>query len=417
MAERPAGLRVALLSLHSSPLAEIGERDAGGMNVYVRRLAHELAGRGMAVDVFTRRADGNSPEVLETEIGARFINLRAGAPRRLPKAILPLHVNALVDALLEFAARDGVEYDLLHAHYWLSGLVALHCGREFDAPVISMFHTLSRVKQLYAGAADGNDSTLRVDGERRVITGSDVVVGATEEEGSLMAGLYGVAPRQFTVIPPGVDLTHFRPRSRDASRRALGLPDVPTILFVGRFDSMKGLDRLLAALAWSRDTLPVGARAIIVGGDGADGRSFRALARRLGVDRLVDFRGLVSPDALPEYFAAADVCAVPSVYESFGLAAVEAMACGTPVVAFRVGGLAETVRHGLSGTLVEPGDIPAFGEAMVDLLTSPRRHEMGCQARAAVQRYSWERTIGRVTDLYQEIAGTPRCHCGLRVGA
>ena len=409
--------RVALLALHSSPLASIGEGNAGGMNLYVRRLADELCRRSIAVDVFTRRVDRHTPDIIQSQAGARFIHLEAGPARVLPKHVLPLHIPALSSALEDFARRERADYDVVHAHYWLSGLVALRSHAVLDAPLITMFHTLSRAKQLHAGKPDDAESALRADGERCLISSSDVIVGATRGELDLIQRLYGRTPREFVAIPPGVDLHRFRPRDQRESRKLLGWQDAPTILFVGRFDPMKGLEPLMHSLAKVKTRLPYGTRLVVAGGDGHGGSRYRRLAEDLGISSLIEFCGLVSPDRLPHYYAAADICVVPSVYESFGMAAVEAMACATPVVAFRVGALATTVIDGCSGILVEPQNTSALGGALVHALTESNLPELGRRARFHVQRFSWQRSVAATTDLYARVAEERVCTCKSVAGA
>jgi D-inositol-3-phosphate glycosyltransferase len=386
------------------------------MNLYVRRLAEDLAGRGVEVDVFTRRTDRTTPREIISPAGARFIHLDAGPARRLPKSVLPLHVPAMVRALRDAVERDGAEYDVVHAHYWLSGMVGIRSRAWLEAPVVTMFHTLSKVKERYAGITDAGDSDLRGAGERCVIAGSDAVIGATAGEGDLMRELYGIAPRRYEVISPGVDLDRFGPLDRATSRLALGLGSEAIILFVGRFDPMKGADRLLRAFALVRDRLPCGTRLLLAGG-GRESRALRRLATSLGLDDAVDFRGVVSPEEVSLYYSAADVCAVPSVYESFGMAAVEAMACGTPVVAFAVGGLAETVRDGRSGLLVPPGDEHAFADALVRALEPHMNASLRRHARGAMRSRSWDRGVSDLLALYDDLASAERCLCRRVAGA
>jgi D-inositol-3-phosphate glycosyltransferase len=387
------------------------------MNLYVRRLADDLASRGIEVDVFTRRTDRSTPDIVRSDAGARFIHLSAGPARGLPKGVLPLHIPAMVAALREFVHRDGGEYDLVHAHYWLSGMVAIRSRAVLDAPVLTMFHTLSKVKSEFAGQIIVGDSELRGDGERCVIAGSDVIVGATAGEELLMERLYGTRPRRFAVVPPGVDLDRFSPRDRAQSRRRLGWNEGPVALFVGRFDPMKGVDSLLHAFAGARVGLPEGTRLVLAGGDGHGGRVTRRLAQALGLGDAVEFAGPVAPDELPYYYSAADICVVPSVYESFGMAAVEAMASGTPVIAFDVGGLHETIRDGVSGLLIPPGDVAAFGDALIAMLTTIDREEMGRRARDTMRPFAWDRGVEDLLALYMEVSEARQCLCQWVAGA
>jgi D-inositol-3-phosphate glycosyltransferase len=380
------------------------------MNLYVRRLAEELAGRGIEVDVFTRRTDGETPEIRPLTRAARVIHLSAGPRRRLPKSVLPLHVPAMVAALRAFVHREGATYDVLHSHYWLSGLAAIRYRAQMEnpVPVIHMFHTLIKLKEFYLGEPDREDSVLRADGERCMIGRADAIVGATEAEAQEMATLYGRRPARYTVIPPGVDLELFRPLPREESRSALGLDGRRVVLFVGRQDQLKGLETLLRSVA----ALPAGVRSdtqlVVVGGHASRGHGAvprtRRLVEDLGLSGLVHFRGRVAQTELPRYYSAADVCAVPSAYESFGMAALEAMACQTPVVAFRVGGLATTVLPGETGFLAQPGSVAAYTAALRAALTSGGLDALGRRARMAAQRYSWRRTTDRTIELYEQLS-------------
>lgn len=406
--------RVALLSLHSSPLAPLGGPDAGGMNLYVRRLAEDLMTIGVRADIFTRRTDPYTPEIVHMEGGARLIHLEAGPPGPLPKSVLPLHIPALTTAFQEFMQQQhGLHYDLLHSHYWISGLTALRVRETLGTPVIHMFHTLSKVKEFHAGGPDPTDSALRFDGERRIVEAADAVVGATALERNYMERLYGRSPALFEVIPPGVDLHMFRPRDKLVSRRALRLDADRVVLFVGRFDRIKGLDLLLRALADLTPTIGHRIKLVVVGGDQDERRDpssrYRQQVERLGLSGLVEFRGVVPQSSLPLYYTAADLCAVPSVYESFGMVAIEAMACGTPVVAFRVGGLATTIQDGQTGFLAAPGGVAEFASRLREALLSSNLESVGRKARFAVHKYRWDAIARKTLELYDTVERLSTC--------
>jgi D-inositol-3-phosphate glycosyltransferase len=273
-----------------------------------------------------------------------------------------------------------------------------------------MFHTLSLVKALYHGSPDPHDSALRPDGERCVIGSVDAIVGATSDEEEYMTRLYGRTPRRFEVIPPGVDLDVFRPLDRRASRAELGIGSGRVILFVGRADRIKGLQMLLAAVAEMRPRIAEPIRLVIVGtgNDRAGRHSIAVAAARLGLEDVVDIRGTVPHEGLPRYYSAADVLAMPSAYESFGMAAVEAMACGTPVVAFRVGGLAETVCDGLTGYLAPPGNRDELARLLETVLTQSEAGRLGRQARFAANRFRWQNVVARTLDLYEDLVHQQR---------
>jgi D-inositol-3-phosphate glycosyltransferase len=404
--------RVALLSMHSSPMAPLGSTDAGGMNLYVRRLADDLSACGLDVDVFTRRTDREVPDVILLPSGARLVQLTAGPTRRLPKSVLPLHLPSMVAALKEFTDSRQIEYDLIHSHYWLSGLVAMrYRGQgERQMPIVHMFHTLAKVKDFYLGESDPADSALRADGERCVMGRADVIVGATEGELGEMSSLYGRTPLRYAVIPPGVDLDTFRPLGREESRGKLGIRADKVIVFVGRDDRMKGLQVLLRSVAALPTPLQDGLKVLVVGGDGGAKTSGRhnRYAAKLGLRDIVEVRGKATQTELPLYYSAANVCAVPSAYESFGMAAIESMACQTPVVAFAVGGLACTVKHGQTGFLARVGNPDDYGAQLSLALTSENLEAMGRQARMSVQRYTWSRVTERTLQLYERVAQEAR---------
>jgi D-inositol-3-phosphate glycosyltransferase len=404
---------VGLISMHSSPLATLGLKDAGGMNLYVSHLAEGLAERGVQVDIFTRRTDRHSPDTITTPSAVRIVNLTAGPKRPLPKSILPLHVPAFADALHRFSADQRTPYEVLHSHYWLSGLAALQARASDSPPMVHMFHTLSRVKQFYFGAPDPADTILRFDGERQVIEAADAIVGATPDELPLMEKLYGRVPAQYAVVPPGVDTDLFRPLDRAQSRSELGIDADRVILFVGRVDRIKGIDTLFRSVAAYVQSTPRRVRLLVVGGatEAADGEMarFRKLATGLGIGSIVDFVGAVPSNRLPLYYSAADICAVPSAYESFGMVATEAMACQTPVVAFRVGGLAYTVKDGQTGFLASPGITSEFTDKLRVALDSDSLDTMGRQARLSVQRFAWDSIVDRTLDVYDRVRETSRC--------
>jgi len=404
--------RVAALSVHTSPLATLGRTDAGGMNVYVRELSCHTAALGLPVDVFTRRTDPNTPETVALCPGVNVVSVTAGPPTALSKhEIFPL-LPAFAAEVARYAARQGANYDAVHAHYWLSGWVAHLLKADWDTPFVQMFHTTAHRKNAVAGA-DGQESALRLDTERRLTDLADSLIAANPDERDDLLGLQQTPTDKVCAIPPGVDLDLFRPQNRTAARAALGL-DIQdrVILFVGRIDPIKGIDTLLRAMghlvaqAHSIPTL------LFVGGETDPGGApigsladLCASAAELGLAQSIRFVGSQPQDQLPRYYAAADVVAVPSRYESFGLVAVEAMACGTPVVASRAGGLAYTIEDEVSGLLVPVGDSHALAHALARVLDDrDLRTHLGAGARTAAQRYAWPAVATAIRHVYQRLA-------------
>ncbi len=414
-----AAYRIAFISAHTSPLAKPGSREAGGMNVYVRKLSEELARRGFRVDIHTRRTDKDSPETMVLAEGVRVVHLEAGPARLLPKEELPDRLGAFEESLLQFQKKGNLDYDLLHSHYWLSGWVAERVKRHWRVPHVAMFHTLGEVKN--QARITEREPPFRIQAERAVVRGADRVICASEHEKQLLVQLYGARPQCTAVVPCGVDLDLFRPMDKQEARRRLGLRDRERIiLFVGRIEPLKGIDILIGAAAQLHDQEDF--RLLIVGGESrphSEMTRLQGLADGLGIDHHVSFVGRVDHDRLPLFYNAADVCVVPSFYESFGLVAVEAMACGTPVVASRVGGLTATVRDGETGYLIPWHCAEPFAERLELLLGNDElRCALGRAAREQVQRFRWASVGEGVIKVYRELLeATSTAPCGSLAGA
>ncbi|MEZ4553381.1 MAG: glycosyltransferase [Dehalococcoidia bacterium] len=402
-------MRVAVLSLHTSPVAPLGGRETGGMNVYVRHVAACLARAGVAVDVFTRRTDASTPEVQPME-GARLIQVTAGPAAHVEKEDLVGCVEEFARGVDAFRFREALDYDLIHSHYWLAVEAGDALARRWHAPHVAMFHTLGDVK-LRARASE-HESPARLEAERRLVHSVDHIVAATQHERQLLKQLYRVSPQRVAVIPLGVDLQAFRPRPRAEARAALSLPaqgrgegHLHVVLAVGRIEPLKGFDILIRALAEMTERDHV--RLIVVGGDdraAAELDRLRAVAAEVGVAEKVTFAGAVPHEQLQTYYAAADVVAVPSFYESFGLVAVEALASGLPVVASRVGGLTSTVADGRTGYLI-PWRCPGPFAEKLDLLfeNESLRAALGAAAARSMQAYSWDAVAASLHDLYRDL--------------
>jgi D-inositol-3-phosphate glycosyltransferase len=422
-----------MFSLHTSPIAQLGRtRDAGGMNVYIRELSRELGRGGIYVDIFTRRSQPYTPDIQQLSERVRLITITAGPAEPLPPSALHPYVSEFTCRVARFAERNEHPYDMVHSHYWLSAAAAAPLARAWDVPQVTMFHTVERLKGQQQGlppaqaleassAPRDRAAAIRIESEGRIATAADCVIVSTEMEGEQLRRLYGLTPSHTRVIPCGVDLDAFTPVTparRAEARRALDLDtlgETPTLLFVGRLDPIKGIDLLLESVALLRTP----ARLLIVGGDPSgdpEVERLRARAAELGIAERVRFPGAVPQADLPTYYHAVDAVVVSSRYESFGLVAVEALACGAPVVASAAGGLPSVVRDGENGLLVRWRSAQAFAER-IDLLLSDDalRKRLLANARPSIEQFDWQRIGDRVRDLYAELttesARVGACSC------
>jgi len=404
-------MRIAQISAHTSPLAPLGGRETGGMNIYVLELSRELARLGYEVDIFTRR-DGDLPRVEAVAPNLRLVRLDAGPATPVEKEAIVACLPEFAHSMRRFIHGEGRGYDVIHSHYWQSAWAARAIARHLHVPHVVMFHTLGEVKN--RARITEQEPTRRIRHERAIARRADAMITASDHERLLLSRYYGASEGRMHTIPCGVDLELFQPRNRAAARRQLGLdPDRPVLLWVGRLEKLKGVDILIQALAELDErefTL------LIVGGDErAAGlkAELQAQARDAGVAANVRFIGAVPHDALPAYYSAADVCVVPSYYESFGLVAVEAMACGTPVVASRVGGLVSTVTDGVTGYLIPWRCPEPFAEKLEVLLHNPElRANFGRAARRSAERYRWEAIALRVAGVYDRVLTDYRAQDG-----
>jgi D-inositol-3-phosphate glycosyltransferase len=402
--------RVAMLSLHTSPVEQPGVGDAGGMNVYVMELSRRLAAKGVEVEVFTRATSGDVPAVQHIEPGFIVRNVVAGPLEPLPKADLPSQLCAFTAAVLRAeAAREPGWYDLIHSHYWLSGQVGWLAKERWGVPLVHNMHTLARVKNAALADGDAPEPSARVIGEDQVVEAADRLIANTEAEARQLIDLYDADPSVVSVVPPGVDLSLYRPGSRVFARARLGLPnDREILLFVGRIQPLKAPDLLIRALAVMVDRTPTlrsRLMAVVVGGVSGTGTvepgQLRQLAERLGVGDLVRFEPPASGERLADFYRAASVTVVPSYSESFGLVALESQACGTPVVAARVGGLATTVSDGVSGLLVDGHEPQFYAEVLSELLMDAElRRSLSKGSLAHAAGFDWDRTVDGVMDVY-----------------
>jgi D-inositol-3-phosphate glycosyltransferase len=399
---------LAILSLHTSPLVQPGTGDSGGMNVYVRELVASLAQAGVHSNVYVRKWQDDLPDVVEVEPGFRVVHVAAG-PSHLPKEHLPDIVDDFTAGVRAHLRHDA-DVQAIHANYWLSGLSGHQLKHELELPLVSTFHTLARVK---AETGDA-EPQRRVDAESQVIGCSDAILASCTAEAKQLIELYDASPDRIEIVPPGVDHAFFSPGDRSGARNALGLGDHPVLLFVGRIQPLKGLGVAIEALALLDD--PTAVLMVVGGPSGSDGPGELLRARRLiddlGLQGQVRFVAPQPHHLLSTYYRAADVCIVPSRSESFGLVALEAAACGTPVVAAAVGGLTTVVEDGRTGILVEDRAARSFADACRTLLDDPSlSNEISRAASERGRMYTWSVTAARLRRLYADLAQQAPVSC------
>ena len=393
-----------MLSFHGCPVARLGERESGGMNVYVLQLAREFARSGHKVDVYTRCHDPRDPEIVDLGDGARVIHLNAG-PCHQTKETLYEYIPEFVSNLHAFQRSEDIRYDLVHSNYWLSGRVGVILGRQWGIPHVATFHTLAKTK-LMARAGE-REPESRVSVEELVVGSADAIAVCSQQEKEDLVRLYRAHRHKVRVVPAGVDVDLFRPMNKSRAKSVLGLEAKKVILYVGRIEPLKGIDLLLRSVALLEDAADT--RLLIVGGrPGEDPELERlnSVAVQLGIADKVTFAGAVKQTELPAYYCAADVFVLPSYHESFGLAALEAMACGTPVIVSRVGGLKTFIREGETGYLI-PWHCPEPFAQRLDMLlaNSGLRRTLGRAARAKAEQMTWGKVADRVLDLYSYLLG------------
>jgi len=410
-------MNIAMLSYHTCPLAILGGKNTGGMNVYVRELTRFLGRKGVHVDVFTRSENEHIPSVSH-DLGYfnRVVHIPAGPEVFLPKESLAEYTETFAQEILDFTSKKQIHYDLVHSHYWLSGIAGGILKDAWNVPMLQMFHTLGKMKQRIGRTIEEREGQYRIDGETNVMHMADLIVAATEAEQAQLQDLYGVDPQETIVIPPGVNTHHFYPIPLDEAKEAIGIsPRDRMALFVGRIEPLKGVDTLIKAMSIVKKncrSFICPHYLIIIGGD-LEGKEdalsgemarLQQLCQALDLDEMVVFLGKRGQNTLPYYYSAAEVVVMPSHYESFGMVALEAMACGTPVIASRVGGLAHLIKDGETGFFVPAQDAEVLAEKLrLIFVDHDLRAEIGARAAAYAKGFSWELITQQMIDVYQRM--------------
>jgi len=380
-------MRIAMLSAHSCPLGRLGTKDTGGMSVYVLELARELGKCGHLVDVYTRVHDPKDKQVYSLGHNARLIHLKAGEDGEIGKLAVYSHLPDFAKHLEDFRKRNHLRYDLIYSHYWMSAWVGKHLQVRWGVPHMAMFHTLGAVKNAIGVGVE--EPELRIETEKCLVRNCHRIIAATEREKADLIRHYGASPETISVIPCGVNLELFQPMDKMTVKQELGFNGAKNILFVGRIEPLKGIDKLLMAMTYLKGK----AKLLVIGGDENSHHEIerlQQLSRELEIEGLVAFLGRVKHEEMPRFYNAADVCVIPSYYESFGLVALESLACGTPVVATDVGGARSIIRQDETGYVVED-NIPHHLAEKIALLLSRQNNGDGAASliRASVAGFGW----------------------------
>lgn len=409
-----------MISMHTCPLALLGGKNTGGMNVYVRELSRELGRRGYAVDIFTHAQSLERPVVVQMAQNVRVIHIQAGPVEHIDKNDLPQYVPEFAANMQKLAAETGIYYDVIYSHYWLSGMVAEILREAWGTPIVQMFHTLGKMKNYVAQRVEEQEIDERIVGESHLMQIVDRLVAANPIDRHHMLDLYQAPADKITVIPCGADLSLFHPIPREEARTELGIPEGRQLItFVGRIEALKGVDTLFRAVARLVEQDPTWHERLmvaIVGGTPEEEtedltpemQRLRTLRDELHLHDVISFVGAQPQEVLPYFYSAAEMVVMPSHYESFGMVAVEATACGTPVIASNVGGLTSTITDGVNGFLVPPKAPMVLAERMELLLNDTAlRDQIGANGVKRAQRFSWISVTNQVLRVMAEVQRQP----------
>ena len=405
--------------VHTSPLEQAGIGDAGGMNIYVVESAMKMAAAGIEVDIFTRATKSDLPEAVVIAPGVTVRHLEAGPYEGISKEELPSQLCALTSSFMHLQSKFPADYyDVIHSHYWLSGQLGWMVSERTGIPLVHTMHTMAKVKNQALAEGEAPEPNTRAVGEEQVVRAASALIANTDSEAASLVSMYNACPDNVFVVTPGVDLGRFTPgHGRAAARKALNIaPDAILLTFVGRIQPHKGPEVLVRAVAEMISHSPhlrAKLALVIIGGASGSGSTepdrLKNLARFLGVEDIIHFKPPVTRDQLPEWYRASDLVCVPSYSESFGLVALEAQACATPVVATAVGGLRTAVADGISGSLVDGHDPKAWSAVISRLIAEPQRRVMlSIGAVDHASHFGWEATARRTLEVYDQVISQPR---------
>ena len=396
-------LRIAMLSAHSCPVGTLGAKDTGGMSVYIVEIARELGKQGHLVDAYTRVHDPKDPQIINLGQNARLIHLRAGEVEQIPKLAVYSYLPDFARNLENFRKHNDLQYDLVFSHYWLSGWVGEYLQQWWHVPHITMFHTLGAVKNTIGIGED--EPELRIETERDLAQNCHHIIAPTEKEKEELILHYGASPARISVIPCGVNLELFQPVDKEMAKQELGFGDDKIILFVGRVEPLKGIEQLLKTMPYLQNSQ--GTKLVLIGGDENsqyEMERLQRLSRDLHIEDSVTFLGSIKQERLPYFYSAADVCVIPSYYESFGLVTLESLACGTPVVATDVGDFKNIIHQVDTGYVVMDNAPHHLAEKIASLLSKPSSDmKSALSIRESVTEFSWSNIAQQIIKQCQEV--------------